>query len=209
MLYPADPQPYGSGFRLNVNWYSREPDFHSLVSEPLVQTLRNDLAFLRQQCRRSRGRILHYFHRPSSSRFMSSRSLCGGPEVGRECRDSLGICPQGIFSPSSSCSIAANPWVTGRGTGCLLSSAAAMAARRAQSSKRNRLTVGYLAGWAAPNGGPLDAMDSAQAAAAIRYIYTRTACVASSCARLIAGELGPNLKILRLDARPCSAGRHA
>src|SRR5579863_1834222 len=58
----------------------------------------------------------------------------------------------------------------------------------AQSSKRNRLTVGCLAGWAAPNGGPLDAMDSAQAAAAIRYIYTRTACVASSCARLISGN---------------------
>src|SRR5690242_6670222 len=44
--------------------------------------------------------------------------------------------------------------------------------RPAQSSKRNRRTVGYLAGWAVPNGGPLDAMDSAQAAAAMRYIYT-------------------------------------
>ncbi len=42
--------------------------------------------------------------------------------------------------------------------------------------------MGYLAGWAAPNGGPLDAMDSAQAAAAIRYIYTLTAGLASSCA---------------------------
>ena len=42
---------------------------------------------------------------------------------------------------------------------------------RAQFSKMNRLTVGYLAGWAAPHGGPLDAaLDSAQAAAAIRYI---------------------------------------
>src|SRR5581483_9588586 len=81
-------------------------------------------------------------------------------------------------------------------------------ARRAQSSKRNRLTVGYLAGWAAPNGGPLDAMDSAQAAAAIRYITLSGACVASYCDRLIF-ELGPNLKNLRLDARPCSAGRHA
>src|ERR1043165_5431524 len=41
----------------------------------------------------------------------------------------------------------------------------------AQFSKMNRLTVGYLAGWAAPHGGPLDAaLDSAQAAAAIRYI---------------------------------------
>ena len=46
-----------------------------------------------------------------------------------------------------------DPGVTGRGTGCLPFSAAAMTARRAQSSKMNRLTVGCLAGWAAPNRG--------------------------------------------------------
>src|SRR5579864_7047942 len=92
------------------------------------------------------------------------------------------------FSYSTSCSIAATPGVTGRGIGCLLFSAAAMIARRAQSSKRNRLTVGYLAGWGAPNGGPLDAMDSAQAAAAFGTYTLSGACVASSCARLISGN---------------------
>jgi len=96
-----------------------------------------------------------------------------GPKSGESVETLLVSVLKGFSRPRVPCSIAANPWVTGRGTGCLLSSAAAMAARRAQFSKRNRLTVGYLAGWAAPNGGPLDAMDSAQAAAAIRYIYTR------------------------------------
>src|SRR5579872_2211271 len=81
-------------------------------------------------------------------------------------------------------------------------------ARRAQSSKRNRLTVGYLAGWAAPNGGPLDAMDSAQAAAAIRPASLHPV-LGSSLGTDLIFELGPNLKNLRLDARPCSAGRHA
>jgi len=58
---------------------------------------------------------------------------------------------------------------------------------RAQSSNMNRLTVGYLAGWAAPNGGPLDAMDSAQAARFGTHTLSRGR-VASSCARLISGN---------------------
>ena len=60
--------------------------------------------------------------------------------------------------------------------------------------------MGYLAGWAAPNGGPLDAMDSAQAAAAIRYIYTLRGlrrfllCSAHLWEPTSSFEFGPNLK---------------
>jgi hypothetical protein len=62
---------------------------------------------------------------------------------------------------------------------------------------------------------PSDALDSAQAAAAIRYIYTLR-----GLRRFLLGSahlwgtdisfwLGPNLKSPRLDARPSSAGRRA
>jgi len=52
--------------------------------------------------------------------------------------------------------------------------------------------VGYLAGWAAPNGGPLDAMDSAQAAAAIRPASLHPV-LGSSLGTDLIFELGPNL----------------
>jgi hypothetical protein len=34
MLYPIDPQPYGSGFSVNVKCEFSIPDFCSLISEP-------------------------------------------------------------------------------------------------------------------------------------------------------------------------------
>ena len=67
------------------------------------------------------------------------------------------------------------------------------------SAGRHARTAGPILQKEPPHGGvsggvgrsqwwPSDAMDSAQAAAAIRYITLSGACVASSCARLISGN---------------------
>src|SRR5579872_5644428 len=87
-------------------------------------------------------------------------------------------------------------------------------ARRAQSSKRNRLTVGYLAGWAAPNGGPLMPWIRLRQRRRFGTLHSRGPAslhpgLGSSLGTDIIFEFGPNLKTPRLDAPPCSAGRHA
>jgi len=46
MLYPADPQPYGSGFRLNVNWYSREPPTPAQPAEAADREISMEVADL-------------------------------------------------------------------------------------------------------------------------------------------------------------------
>jgi hypothetical protein len=80
----------------------------------------------------------------------------------------------------------------------------------------NRRTVGYLAGWAAPNGGPLDALDGfapgscgdsvhihAQGPASLHPV------LGSSLGTDTIFGFGPNLKSLRLDARPArQVGTH-
>jgi len=90
----------------------------------------------------------------------------------------------------------------------------AVLAWRAQSSKRNRLTVGYLAGWAAPNGGPLMPWIRLRQLRRFGTLHSRGPAslhpvLGSSLGTDLIFEFGPNLKNLRLDARPCSAGRHA
>jgi hypothetical protein len=92
----------------------------------------------------------------------------------------------------------------------------AMGPRPAQFSKMNRLAVGYLAGWAAPNGGPLDGLDGFGSGSGGDSVHIH----AHGLRRFLLGSghllgsdislwFGPNWKNLRLDARPCSAARRA